>query len=169
MLFKKSDKKNHKRRSSSIKKKGNSKFLELAIVAIFALVAIYAASFAIRITHGFSKTVEAPEFIIRLQILNGCGVDGVANRAAKIVPQLTHLPLEVKVMDVDDFDSYDVSESIIISRDQDLEASKLLARQLGLDDDKVIYQELENNYRSITATLVLGSDVETVVLDSDKK
>ncbi|RKX19140.1 MAG: hypothetical protein DRP51_07930 [Candidatus Zixiibacteriota bacterium] len=166
MLFKKSKKKNNIKRRTTAGKKTNSRLLELAIVAIFALVAIYAASFAIRITHGFSKTIDVPEYVIRLQILNGCGEDGAANRTARALPGRTRLPLEIKVIDVDDFDSYDVSETFIISRRKDTEAAKLLAEQLGLDSDKVIYQKMENNYRSISATLVLGKDYELTVLKS---
>ncbi len=164
MLFNKSNKNNNIKRRTTARKKGNSRFLELAIVAIFALVAIYAASFAIRITHGFSKTIEAPEHVIRLQILNGCGEDGAANRAAKAVPGRVKLPLEVKVMDVDDFNSYNVAETFVISRQDDTEAAQLLAEQLGLDSDKVIFQEMENNYRTISATLVLGKDYELTIL-----
>ena len=164
MLFKKSNKKNNIKRRTAISKKGNSRFLELAIVAIFAMVAIYLASFAIRITHGFSNTIETPEHVIRLQILNGCGEDGIANKAAKLIPGSIKLPLEVKILDVDDFDSYDVESSFIISREKDLEASELLAEQLGLDQDKIVYQKLENNYRSISATLVIGKDYDNTVL-----
>ena len=169
MLFKKSKNKNNIKRRTTVKKKNNSRFLELAIVAIFALVAIYAASFAIRITHGFSKTIEAPEYVIRLQILNGCGEDGAANRAAKALPGQIKLPLEVKVMDVDDFDSYDISETFIISRQEDTEAAEMLSEQLGFDSDKVIYQKMENNYRSISATLVLGKDYELTILKRSEK
>lgn len=164
MLFKKSNKRKNIKRRTSISKKGNSRFLELAIVAIFAMVAIYLASFAIRITRGFSKTIETPEYIIRLQILNGCGEDGVANKAAKLIPAKIEMPLEVKILDVDDFDSYDVESSFIISREKDLEAAQLLAKQLGLEPDNIVYQKLENNYRSISATLILGKDYEYTVL-----
>jgi hypothetical protein len=163
MIFKKSNKKNNIRRRTVAPKKGNSRFLELAIVAIFAMVAIYLASFAIRITHGFSKTIETAEHVVRLQILNGCGEDGIAGQAAKLVPSVVKLPLDAKVLDVDDFDSYDVEETFIISRDKDLDAAELLAEQLGLDPDKVVYRKLENNYRSISATLVLGKDYGTII------
>ena len=69
------------------------------------------------------------------------------------------------MIDVDDFDSYDVAETFIISRQKDTEAAKLLAEQLGIDSDKVIYRKMENNYRSISATLVLGKDYELTILN----
>jgi preprotein translocase subunit Sss1 len=152
-----------------IKPKKNSRFLELAIIAIFGLLIIYGISFAIRITYGFSKTVEKPRHTIRLQVLNGCGADGAAGRVAHAVPGRTSLPIEVKVVDVDDFNSYDVTRSFIIAREKDLTASRILAEQLGLKTDDIIYRPIENNYRNITATLVLGSDFETAIIKPDSR
>lgn len=139
----------------------------MAIVAIFALVFIYGASFAIRITHGFSKTVEMPEYSIRLQILNGCGQNGVASRLAQKIPGIIRLPLEVSVLEVGDFDSYDVKKTFIISREKDLSQSEAFAKQLGIEGD-VIYRPLEDNYRGITTTLVIGEDYTTLT-DNDRQ
>lgn len=138
-------------------------------MAILALVLIYAASFAIRITHGFSKTIDSPDYTVRLQILNGCGADGAANRVARALDGLIHLPLETKIVDVDNFDSYTVEKSFIIARESDLTAAELLAEQLGLDKDDIIYEAIENNYRSITATLVLGSNFDKALLQPSKQ
>ncbi len=168
MLFKKSKKRNSPKRHTPVARKGSSRFLELAIVAIFALVAIYTASFVIRITHGYSKTIEAPEYMVRLQILNGCGTKGVGNIAAKAIPSMIGLPLDVKILDIDNFDSYDVNECFIISRDNNSKAAELLASQLNINPGNIVYQELENNYRSITATLVLGKDYERTILKSSQ-
>ena len=46
----------------------------------------------------------------------------------------------------------------LISRDKDTRAAELLADQLDLDKDKILYKPLENNYKSINVTLVLGED-----------
>jgi len=142
--------------------------LEMAILVIFALVVVYGASFAIKITHGFSKTVETPVQIVRLQILNGCGIGGAAGKIASAVPRLVKLPLEVQLVDYSNFDAYHVRNSFIISRDENLYAGKLLAGQLGLDEALVVYQPLEDNYRSISATLVLGDDYESIICKTTK-
>jgi len=169
MQFKNSNNKNSNiKRRTVTKKKKNSRLLELAIIGIFALVAIYAASFAIRITHGLSKTIETPEHVIRLQILNGCGVDGAANHVAEKITGLIKIPLEAKIIDVDNFKIYDVKKTFIISRDEDLTASRLLAGQLGLDGDEIEYSPMENNYRNINATLVIGSDYISIFNASRK-
>jgi hypothetical protein len=47
---------------------------------------------------------------------------------------------------------------VLISRDEDLTATRLLAARLGLDTDAVFYKPLEYNRDQITATLVLGLD-----------
>jgi len=156
-------KKNGTTRRRQPRTREKSKFLELAIVALFALVLIYGASFAIRVTHGFSKTIDMPEYSVRLQILNGCGVTGAAAKVAKALPTKISLPLEVAVLDTDDFNSYDVKETFIISRDNDMKAAKIFAEQLGLKIDNIVYKPVENNYRSISLTLVLGDDFETII------
>jgi hypothetical protein len=144
-----------RKRSSNARKKSRS--LEMVIVAIFALVVIYAASFAIRITHGVSKTVEAPQYTVRLQILNGCGVNGAAGKLARVLSNMVKLPLEVIVVDVDDFDAYHVEKTFLISHDNDTDPLKILADQLNLSDE-ISIEEIPDNYRSITGTLVLGDD-----------
>jgi hypothetical protein len=156
-----------KRRSPKLKK--SSKILELAIVAVFALVLIYGASFAIRISHGFSRTIDSAEYTLRIQISNGCGIDGAANRVAQILPGRVKLPLEVNIVDIADFDAYHVTESFLISREKDLSPVKLLAGQLGLSSDDILYRPIEDNYRSITATLVLGDDFENIIGKQSKR
>lgn len=149
-------------RRKPVKAKKNSRLLEMAIVAIFALVLIYGASFAIRITHGFSRTVETPEYVVRLQVLNGCGIDGAAGHIAGNLSRKVKLPLEAAVLDIGDFSSYHVAETFLISRHENLKPVKILARQLGLPTDNITYRPIENNYQNLTATLVLGDDYKEI-------
>ena len=155
-----------KRRTPKVKK--NSRFLELAIVAIFAMVVVYGASFALKITNGVSKTIDSPVQSIRLQILNGCGMRGVADKIARGLPSLIKPPLEVSVLEVFDFKAYDVKKSFLISREPDLSMAAALAGQLGLESENIVYEPIENNYRSITVTLVLGTDCSNLFLKSTK-
>jgi hypothetical protein len=161
MLRKKITRRNSTRRRPPQPKK-NSRLLEMAIVIILALVIIYGASFAIRITHGLSRTVDSPDYVIRLQILNGCGVDGAAARVSAKLARVVRLPIEVNVVDVGDFNSYHVGSSFIISRVKDLTPARILAEQIGCETESIIFEPIENNYRSITMTLVLGEDFEKI-------
>jgi len=161
MRNKKTIKKIIRRKSSKTSRK-KSRVLEMAIVAIFAMVVIYMASFAIRITHGVSKTIDVPEYTIRLQILNGCGTTGAASRVSKAIGGLIKMPIEVNVIDIDDFNDYPVKESFLISRISDSDPIEILSEQLNLTGD-ISYLPIENNYRSISATLVLGDDFEIFI------
>lgn len=131
-------------------------------MAIFALVFIYGASFAIRITHGFSKTAEMPQYNIRLQVLNGCGQAGVASTMARKIPAMVKLPIEVSILEVGDFESYGVKKTFVISRDRDVSQSRAFAEQLGITED-VLYRPMQDNYRSLTTTLVIGEDYQKLL------
>ena len=135
---------------------------------LFALVVIYGASFALRITNGVSKTVDIPVQSVRLQILNGCGTRGAADRGAKAALSKVRLPLEASALEVSDFRAYNVKKSFLISRERDLSISKSLAVQLGLDAENIVFEPLENNYRNINVTLVLGEDFEKILQKANK-
>ena len=149
-----------KRRTSRPRK--HSRVLELIILAVFALVVIYGISFALRISNGVSKTVDVPLETIRVQILNGCGRTGAATAVARALPNLVKPPLEVSVIEVYDFKAYDVKKCFLISRAEDISKSARLAADLGLPVDNIVFEPIENNYRSIDVTLVLGTDYDTV-------
>jgi hypothetical protein len=168
MLINKSNNSRIKIKRRSPRSKKHSRFLELAILAIFAIIVIYGASFALKITNGVSKTVDIPIYNIRLQILNGCGAHGAADKAAKLLPNLIKLPLEVSVVEVYDFKAYNVKKSFIISRESDMANARALAGQLGLAIDNIVFEPIDNNYRSISVTLVLGEDYETAFLNNKK-
>lgn len=133
------------------------RFVEISILFLFVLVVGYIASFTVQITRGYSSEKEPTEHYINLQVLNGCGEKGLANRLANRIEMAVQKPLAVRVIDTDNFDNFGVEKTFIISRKNDLEAANLLAEQLGLDK-AVTYREIDNNYLDIGATLVLGKD-----------
>ncbi|SYZ72986.1 hypothetical protein TRIP_C21101 [Candidatus Zixiibacteriota bacterium] len=162
MVFNKSPKRKVARRTPKPTKP--SRFLELSILAIFILVLIYGASFALRINNGVSKTTVTTTYPVRIQILNGCGTRGLADRIAYALPKLVTAPVEASVVEVFDFKASNVKRSFLIAREADLTGTKKLAEQLGLPTDNIVYEPIENNYRSITATLVVGEDYNTTLL-----
>ncbi len=135
-----------------------SRALETLIVIGFALAVVYAASFAAKVSHGVSKARPVPEISIRLQALNGCGERGSAGKVVEALKSKVKLPLEVSVVEVGNFTVYDIEKSFLISRTQQVEDAQMLADQLGLSRDDIVYSPLEDNYRSIQVTLVVGKD-----------
>jgi len=132
------------------------------IAVVFVVVLVYVVSLSVRISRGFSRSLESPEHVVRLQILNGCGENGLAARVADALADYAKGDLEIRVVDTDNFELSPVEKSFVIARTEDNLSAVLLAKQLGLAPGEVAYKPLENNYRQVTATLVLGSDWSAV-------
>lgn len=143
------------------------RFLELSILFLFVVVVGYIASFTVQITRGYSSEKGPDEFFINLQVLNGCGEKGLANRLANRIEMAVERPLALRVIDTDNFDNFGVEKTFIISRKSDMSAAKLLADQLGLEG-AVTYREIDDNYLDIGATLVLGKDYPVIFPDRDE-
>ena len=145
-------------------KSKRNKYLEIIIVITFIVVLVYVGSMTVRITTGVSKTIESSAHTVRLQVLNGCGLPGLAGNTADMLADYKDDELEIKIVDTDNFKLRKVAESFVISRLEDKTAAKKLAEKIGLDPSLVVYKSLENNYRHVTATLVLGEDHKKVTL-----
>ena len=143
------------------KNKKPVRFLEITIVFLLIVVGAYAASFLIKVSAGHSQENPVTEHYINLQVLNGCGEKGIANKLANKIEISVKKPLAVRVIDTDNFDNFGVEKTFIISRKSDLSAANLLAKQLNIDLE-VTYREIENNYLDIGATLVLGADYREI-------
>ena len=154
-----------------MKKNKRNKYLEIIIAILFVIVLIYVSSVTVRITSGVTKTVEPSANTVRLQVLNGCGVRGLAAQFSDRLAGYKDKDLEIKVVDTDNFEETKVARSFVISRLEDKQAAEILAEKIGLKSSEVIYKELENNYRHVSATLVLGEDYESITLagETDKE
>lgn len=141
-----------------------SRLLELSIAAVFVIVLVYVVSMSIRVSQGVSRTLQSPEQVVRLQILNGCGVTGLASRLADGLSDYADNELEIRVVDTDNFEISSVSRSFVISRFEGDAVATILAAKLGLPTDDIIFQPLEDNYRQISVTLVIGENWETIEL-----
>ena len=150
-----------------LSKKKTNRVLEVVLVTAFAIVLAYIVSVTVKVTSGVSKTIETPSHLIRLQVLNGCGVKGLASRVADDLARYTDKDLEIMIVDTDNFAVREVLESFLISRTEDLTEAELLADRLGLDQSAIVYRELENNHRHVSVTLVLGADHEGLRLTDE--
>jgi len=141
--------------------------LAIALVVTVTLV----LSMTVRVTQGVSRTVPTPDHLIRLDVLNGCSKAGIATTTARHLSGYADDVIEIVVVGTGDFDVRDVSKTFIISRDEDKTAAEHLARLLGIDESEVVFNPIVNNYRQISATLVLGEDfvVESLSELSDKE
>lgn len=138
--------------------------LEIVIATAFILVVLWVVSISVRVTGDVSRTQETPDHTVRLQVLNGCGVSGLAAATADKLADYRDSDLEIIVVETDNFDTREVAGSMVISREEDTKVAKLLASKVGVNPAEVVYKELGQNYRQVTVTLVLGQDWEKLDL-----
>jgi len=94
---------------------------------------------------------KGAEDIIQVDVRNGCGVSGVADRYTDF--------LRSKGFDVADIGNYvssDVDETLIIDRIGNMANAYKVAKSLGIKNENVI-QQLNKDY-FIDVTVVIGKD-----------
>ncbi|MEX1062256.1 MAG: LytR C-terminal domain-containing protein [Balneolaceae bacterium] len=96
--------------------------------------------------------------IIQLEVLNGCGVPGVATRFTSALRSYGF-----DVVESGNFDNFDMTETIIISRNGNMENANRVARALGLDSDRILLERSDDFY--LDATLVIGSDFPSLNIE----
>jgi hypothetical protein len=105
---------------------------------------------ALRVNKSTEKTSSIPS-IGRIQVLNGCGVDGAANKIRDF--------LRVKGFDVKNKGDAPTSNypfTLIVSRKKDMSVAKQVAGALGAESDKVIL--MRNGDETYDVTVFVGSD-----------
>ncbi len=151
--------------AQNIKKRLNFKSLaSVGLALVFVITVAMVLAMTVKVTRGVSRTEATPERVLRLEILNGCSEAGIAGQAAQILGNFKDEKLEIIVIGTGDFDLRRVARTFIVSREKDRTAAEYLARLMGIDDSEVIYKPLENNYRQVSATLVLGEDYAAAML-----
>jgi len=130
-------------------------FLSISIIILSALILFLGYRLLLNLDV-FSNTGEENELvhenkIIQLEILNGCGVDGIADKFTD--------ELRMKYFDVvhtGNYRSFNIDESIVISRTHDTENAKRIAEVLGIDETKIVMQANKDYF--LDATLIIGND-----------
>ena len=140
------------------KKKVRSGLEQFAVLAVGLVLALCAASvvggFAFRL---HKEAREAFPKDVRIEVLNGTGRKGLARQAA-----LALMKKKVDVLRADNADSFDYEESIFIVRKRRPEVESL-GEMLGC---KRMVEQLKSD-AMVDATLVIGSDFETLNLEVD--
>jgi hypothetical protein len=154
---------------SGLSKIRKNRLLELLIAVVFVAVFVYVLSMTMKVTTGVSQTIEPPDHVVRLQVLNGCGVRGLAANVSDRLADYYDEDIQIQVVDTDNFDLTEVPESFLIARTRDRESVRVLAKKLGIDPGNITYKMLENNYRHVSATLVLGKDFQSLRLINDER
>ena len=97
-----------------------------------------------------NELVEAGE-IIQIEILNGCGIDGIADNFTEKLRKKNF-----DVVHTGNYRSYDIDESIIIDRTGNIDNAEILAEIVGVDEAHIIRQLNKEYFLDIT--LIIGKD-----------
>lgn len=89
--------------------------------------------------------------IIQLDVLNGCGVGGVAQKFTDYLRKRNF-----DVVQLGNYTTFDVERSLVIDRVGDLQTARKVAYALGIDEKNVIQQISPDYYLDVS--VVIGKD-----------
>lgn len=95
--------------------------------------------------------------IIQLEVLNGCGIPGIATR---YTDRLREYGFDV--VETGNFDHYNVNNSFVISRSGEMENARRVAKAIGIPEDRILREQSNDFYLDVT--LIIGADFETLNL-----
>lgn len=131
----------------------------LGVLLFILIIALFSRILYPRIVA--DRTTEDPALIsevIQLEVLNGCGITGIATR---FTDRLREYGFDV--VETGNYDHFDVSETFVISRSGQMENAYRVANALGISREQVIREQSPDFYLDVT--LVIGTDYESLNLN----
>lgn len=141
----------------------NHLFLNVAIGFLGVLLLILLVAIGTRflypriVTERVSTDPALVSNVIQLEVLNGCGISGIATR---FTDRLREYGFDV--VESGNFDHFNVDQSFVISRSGHLENALRVANAIGISEQNIIREESPDYYLDVT--IVIGSDFESLNL-----
>jgi len=131
-------------------------FLNLIILLLAGLIIFMSYSLVTKINSlgsGDEDTSEAnkPSKIIQLEVLNGCGIGGVADKITSYLRQNNF-----DVVQMGNYSSFDIDNTLVVDRTGKKINALKVAEALGIDPKNVI-QQINNDY-FLDVSLIIGRD-----------
>ena len=95
--------------------------------------------------------------VIQIEVLNGCGIPGLATAYTGTLRNYGF-----DVVDTGNFDHFNVENTLVIARSNQIENARRVAKALGIDERHILREVSGEFYLDVT--LVLGADYETLNL-----
>jgi len=131
-------------------------FLNITILMLLAVIIFLAYSIITKVNYLSSNTsdeenVGVNKKPVQLEVLNGCGVNGVAEKFTDYLRAGNF-----DVVNIGNYRSFDVDHSLLIDRTGNSEKTLEIASTLGIEKNNII-QQINKEY-FLDVTLVIGKD-----------
>jgi hypothetical protein len=130
-------------------------FYNIAIFALSAIVIFMIYSLAAKLLDGKERSSageeQTPSAIIQLEVLNGCGIPGVADRFTDFLRTN-----RFDVVNMGNYKSFDIDETLVVDRSGNMANARKVAKSLGIKETNVI-QQVNNDY-FLDVSLIIGKD-----------
>lgn len=150
--------------TSDSKKDSSALFLNSVIGFLSLLLLILLVGLATRIIYPriqnqrADNSAELIGSIIQIEVLNGCGVPGLANQFTTVLRKNGF-----DVVETGNFDNFNIEETLVIARTFKTENARRVAEALGVNEKNVIVEASDDFY--LDATVVIGSDYQNLNLN----
>jgi hypothetical protein len=92
---------------------------------------------------------------IQIDVLNGCGVNGVGNAMTGFCREQGY-----DVVEMGNYKNFEVERTVVIDRKGTKEVARLLAQRLGVSPHNVVQQFSDDHL--VSASIVIGKDYRTL-------
>ena len=150
-----------KKISTSKIKEDHSKNLLLNVSILILIVINAILAYSVVKTISFNDTedyflVDSTKARIQVEVLNGCGVSGVAEKLTDYLRTNN-----IDVVNLGNYRSFEIENSIIIGRNEEIRNSEIVAAIVGLDKQNII-QQINPDYL-LDVTFILGKDYRDLI------
>ena len=147
------------KKTSEVDLKTSTQNLMLNVIIFVLFVVVIYLSYSIFIklklettekqVHNNNK--EVPAEIIQLEVLNGCGVSGLAERFTDYLREQ-----QFDVVNKGNYIQYDIIETMVIDRIGNIANAKKVALALGIDPENTFTQINEDYFLDVS--IIIGAD-----------
>lgn len=144
--------------SVNFKTSTSNLFLNIIIIVLALIVAFLAYSLFAKIkakTEIESAQRKKSTAMIQVEVLNGCGISGVADKFTDFLRK--H---DFDVVQMGNYRSFDVDNTLVIDRTGNLQVAEKVARALGVSRKNVI-QQISKDYL-LDVSVVIGRDFNSL-------
>jgi hypothetical protein len=135
--------------------------LNIAIVVLILINTVlgYTTFKAASLKFGNSSDdllIDSTKARIQIEVLNGCGVSGIADKLTDYL-RVNY----IDVVNLGNYRSFEIENSIIISRNDKIINAEKVAALVGLDENSIIQQT--NSDYLLDVTFILGKDYRNLI------